>query len=133
MTRSIGHGTFPDNRNFHWVPIRNACRSSCTWLMRPYACDTGLTPRYPSISVSDTNPSDVWQKRARHIRPTLLDDISVKELRQLEIIAVSLDVKMLRGDLLNTKSIRGNMTQLPQSVQESYGRCRAQQHLLILR
>ena len=47
--------------------------------MRPYACDTGLTPRYPSISLSDTNPSDVWQKRARHIRPTLLDDISVKE------------------------------------------------------
>ena len=67
VTRSIGHVTFPDDRNFDCVPIRNACRSSCTRLMRPYACDTGRTSRCPHVSLSDTNPSAIWKTRSSHL------------------------------------------------------------------
>ena len=51
----------------------------------------------PALVVRDVHPDvlmfhfltliiPLFGKRARHIRPTLLDDVIVKELRQLEVI-----------------------------------------------
>ena len=60
--------------------------------------DRRLLDRYvPALVVRDVHPDipvfhfltltlPIFGKRARHIRPTVLDDVSVKDLRQLDII-----------------------------------------------
>ena len=86
---------------------------------------TWVTEEIVVVSSSQKVPS------VRRVK-SIIQSFEIRQGRHQTISSV-VDVKMSRRGLLNAKSIRVNMTQLPQSVQVSYGRYRAKKYLLILR